>query len=320
MESPQVVDLAQVDEGRRRTAWDKAARELFPGLSVEVTSTEPLRGSIDHVDLGMADLCAIESAPACVRYRPSSQSAASWQHISLMVQSHGSTAVHCGRGTISLTEGDMCLVDERDWFRLDNEDYVGILFLRLPRAPALSRYPHLERLFGTVLAAQESGTRLLSDTLLGLSEVARELGELQRAAMVGAVIQMLGVAEAFSALPESADWRVRRAADYIELNLPVAGLTAEDVARDQNISRRRLDQLMQAVHGRSVAGYLWSRRMEQAAVDLRNAHKADLSIAQIAFANGYEDAAHFTRAFRRRFGTTPGQWRLGLCTRTMSPD
>ncbi|WEK46593.1 MAG: AraC family transcriptional regulator [Candidatus Andeanibacterium colombiense] len=320
MESCQLVDLAKVDEGRRRNAWGKAASELFPGLSVEVTSTGPLRGSIDHIDFGMADLCAIESAPASVRYRPSSRGASSWQHISLMVQSHGTTVVRCSKGAMHLAEGDMCLVDERDWFGLDNDDYVGILFLRLPRAPALSRYPHLERLFGTVLAARESGTRLLSDTLLGLNEVAHDLGELQRAAMVGAVIQMLGVAEAFSALPESADWRVRRAVDYIELNISVAGLTAEDVARDQNISRRRLDQLMQAAHGRSIAGYLWSRRMDQAAVDLRNPHKADLSIAQIAFANGYEDAAHFTRAFRRRFGTTPGQWRLGLRARRASPD
>jgi AraC-like DNA-binding protein len=49
--------------------------------------------------------------------------------------------------------------------------------------------------------------------------------------------------------------------------------------------------------------------MEQAAGDLRDPHKAQLSISQIAFSNGYEDPAHFTRAFRRRYAMTPGQWR-----------
>lgn len=309
MERLPVVDLAQIDEAGRRSAWDNAAQALFPGLSVRVTSAEPLRGSIDHVDLGIAELCAIESAPAEVSYTPDPRHDAAWQHVSLMVQSYGSTAVHHRGGHARLAQGDMCLIDEREPFRLVTDDYVGILFLRLPRAPALSRYPHLDRLCGTVLPADEAGTRLLSDTLLRLSDVVRNLSELQRAAMVGSVIQMLGVAEAFSTLPESADWRVRRTADFIELNLSVAGLTAEDVARDQGISRRRLDQLMQGAYGRSIAGQLWARRMEQAASDLRDPCKADMPIARIAFANGFEDPAHFTRAFRRRFGTTPGQWR-----------
>ena len=103
---------------------------------------------------------------------------------------------------------------------------------------------------------------------------------------------------------------MRRALDFIEFNLSVAGLTAEIVAQDQHISRRRLDQLMQESCGQSIAGHLWSRRLEQAATDLRDPLKIKLSVAQIAFANGFEDAAHFTRAFKKRFGSTPGQWRL----------
>ena len=305
----QAIDLAKLDESARHTAWNAAARELFPGLKVQVDSSEPLRGSIEQVDLGIAQLCSVESAPAQVHYVPDGKHDAEWQHVSLMVQSVGSTTVRHGAGTAVLHEGDMCLIDERERFRLETREYTAILFLRLPREPALSRYPHLDRLFGIVLPSRECGTRLLSDTLLRISEVAGNLGELQRAAVVGSVIQMLGVAEAFSSLPESADWRVRRAADFIELNLSVAGLTAEDVARDQNISRRRLDQLMHNAYGRSIAGQLWTRRMEQAAGDLRDPHKAQLSISQIAFANGYEDPAHFTRAFRRRYAMTPGQWR-----------
>ena len=86
-------------------------------------------------------------------------------------------------------------------------------------------------------------------------------------------------------------------------------ITAEGVAMDQRISRRRLDQLMLQSFGHSIASHLWSRRLEQAAVDLRDPSRANQSIAQIAFANGFEDAAHFTRAFKRRFSQTPRQWR-----------
>jgi AraC-like DNA-binding protein len=304
------VDLAALELSRRRPAWDDATRQIFPGLSVRITEHSPQRGTITRTSLGAAELYTIESAPAEVRHRPASPQDSVWPHVSLMIQSRGSTRVTQRGMQAQLGEGDMCLIDERDRFSLSSTDYGTILFLRLPRAPAMSRYPHLDQLFGAVLPAQECGTRLLSDTLLRLSEVAPRLTQLQRTARGGSVIQMLGVARSFAELPQSAGWRVRRAVDFIELNFPVAGLTAEDVARDQHISRRRLDQLMREACGQSIASHLWRRRMEQAAADLRDPAKASLSIAQIAFASGFEDAAHFSRAFRRQHAMPPGQWRL----------
>lgn len=304
------VNLAELEASQRRPAWDDAARRLFPSLTVRMAETSPANGTIDRIGLGAAEMYSIVSGPAEVSHRPGRADDAPWTHVSLMIQSHGSTLVTQGASRAQLGEGDMILIDERDRFTLLTEDYGKILFLRLPRAPAMSRYPHLDRLFGALLPAQECGTRLLSDTLLRLNDVADRLGDQQRAAMVGSLVQMLGVAESFSVLPGSADWRVRRALDFIELNLSVAGLTAEEVAQDQHISRRRLDHLMRETHGHSIASHLWRRRMEQAAADLRDPGKSGMSIAQIAFANGFEDAAHFTRAFRRRHGTTPRQWRL----------
>jgi AraC-like DNA-binding protein len=209
-----------------------------------------------------------------------------------------------------LGAGDLCVIDEARRFRLVGEDDSTILFLRIPRAAALSRYPTLEKLLVTIFPAEEPGTRLLAETLLRFSSGAAEVREVQRSAMMNAVVQMLGMAEPLSRVATAPDWRVRRALDYIELHLSVAGLTAETVAQDQRISRRRLDQLMHEAFGHSIASHLWNRRLEQAAADLRDPHRSTLSIAQIAFANGFEDAAHFTRAFKRRFGTTPGAWRL----------
>ena len=305
----QLIDLTQFDSGARSEVWHAVAHELFPGLSVQLDQNASLRGSIDSVDLGPAQLCAIETPPALAQYIPDQAHARRWQHVSLMVLRWGSVRVNCANGEINLQPGDMCLIDERERFRLTTHEYSRLLFLRLPRGPVLSRYPHLFRLCGQNLPANDCGTRLLSENLQRISEVAHSLSALQRDAVVGSVIQMLGVVQALSTLPQSADWRVRRAEDFIDMNLSVAGLTAEDVARDQSISRRRLDQLMKEAHGQSIAGRLWQQRMVCAAADLRDPHKAALSIAQIAFAKGYEDAAHFTRAFRRSYGVTPSHWR-----------
>lgn len=305
-----IIDLDRVEHGQRMAMWDKAVRIVSPGLSVTFTGHAPANGVIERIGLGAGELFTIRSAPAEVIYHAPNCSVGADARLSLMVLSRGTIEVSQASRSCRVEKGDVCVIDEATSFRLTGAHSSEFLFLRMPRAAALSRYPQLQKLFATALPAREPGTQILADMLLRLPTETAPLGEAQRNAMMNAIIQMLGVAEPFSTLPAAANWRVRQAVDYIELNLSVAGLTAESVAQDQRISRRRLDQLMQEAVGHSIASHLWSRRLEQAAEDLRDPHRADLSVAQIAFANGFEDAAHFTRAFKRRFATTPGQWRL----------
>lgn len=303
-----IVDLRHVEQGQRALTWDIAVRSAFPGLSVNMADpTFPL-GSIHHLKMGEGEFFEVESSPADVCHQPSRANKSA--PLSLMVQTKGKIELKQAAQSCRLGVGDMCVIDEARGFRLTGDDCSRFLFLRMPRAAALSRYPFLEKLFVSRFPGDEPGVRILADTLRRFLQEAAPLREIQRSAMMNAVIQMLGMVEPFSALQRASDWRVRRALDYIELNLSVPGLTAESVAMDQRISRRRLDQLMHEAFGHSIASHLWSRRLEQAARDLRDPHRADQSIAQIAFANGFEDAAHFTRAFKRRFSITPGQWRL----------
>lgn len=307
--SPSLIDLSNVEQQERKHLWDTAVRDNFRGLSVKLAEPRIMAGSIRRMQMGTGQLYRIQSAPAEVSYVPPGDKAVT-PHFSLMVQYKGSTLASQGGQTCVLREGDLCMIDEAKAFRLEAEDVTGFIVARLPRAAVLSRYPHFERLCANVLPSSDRGTGLVGDLLLRLSHDADYLGELQRSAMLNGIIQMLGVAGPVAKVPAATHWRVQRALEYIELNLSVSGLTAEAVSRDQRISRRRLDQLMHDAFGHSIANHLWSRRLEQAAADLRDPHQSDRSIAQIAFANGFEDAAHFTRAFKRRFSVTPGQWRL----------
>ena len=305
-----LIDLRQVEQGQRRLMWDEAARSSWPGISVRLTTMLPSGGLIRRIPLGSGDLFEVESVPAEVDFRPVPVPGVRDAFISVMVQAEGVTTVRQGGHSSSVCQGDVCLLDEAGVFKLMAEEWGRIYFLRLPRAQVLGRYPQLERMFAHALPSSETGTRLLADLLLRLFEDAPLLADAQRRAMLGGIIQMLGVANPPDEAAAAIDWRIRRALDFIELHLSVPGLSAEDVAREQRISRRRLDQIMQQQLGQSIAGYLWSRRLAQAADDLRDPQRCEEPIAQIAFANGFEDAAHFTRAFKRRYAVTPGQWRL----------
>jgi AraC-like DNA-binding protein len=306
--APPLVDLSTVAHEQRAGLWDRAVRSAFPGLSVTLGDLRP-HGTIERIQVGAGEIVAIDSGPADVLHE-ASRLRSEQAYLSVMVLSRGSIRIAQAGRAAALSAGDMVVLDEAKSFRMVGEESSRMLFLRIPRAAALGRYPLLEKLLVTALPGDAPGTAILAETLLRFSRDAHRLAEPQRYALMAAIVQMLGVAEPLSNLPESSDWRVRRALDFIELNLSVAGLTAEIVAQDQHISRRRLDQLMHESCGHSIACHLWMRRLEQAAADLRDPFKTKLSVAQIAFANGFEDAAHFTRAFKKRFGSTPGQWRL----------
>jgi transcriptional regulator GlxA family with amidase domain len=215
------------------------------------------------------------------------------------------------RRACELRAGDMCLIDERFPFFLQGPVCSEIVFLRMPRQAVLGRHPYLEHRTAGVFQADDPGAMLLRDTLMQTIRSAPQMREEQRASVLSAMVHLLGAATApRGAELDDVSWRVRAALAYIELNLADGDLTAEQVARAQSISRRRLDQVLLRALDVSVTGQIWKRRLELAAADLVDPRYAGHTVSQIAFATGFEDAAHFSRAFKAKFGHAPRDWRL----------
>ena len=59
-----------------------------------------------------------------------------------------------------------------------------------------------------------------------------------------------------------------------------------------------------------VAAYIQTRRLARAHADLADPGKAPRKIYEVAYRWGFVSEAHFSRAFRRAFGVTPGEVRL----------
>ncbi len=128
------------------------------------------------------------------------------------------------------------------------------------------------------------------------------------------------------------------------LNILVAGLQTLPAARSPALSnltafhlariKRRIDEQLDdpalsvgtlaAALGLSVsqihrvfksepltpAQYIWERRLEACSRDLLDPRVAGRTVGEIAYGRGFSDAAHFSRAFRERFGCSP---RSGGC-------
>jgi AraC-like DNA-binding protein len=99
--------------------------------------------------------------------------------------------------------------------------------------------------------------------------------------------------------------RIRTA---IEQRLGDPTLTIADIAAAERTSVRYVQKLFER-DGESFLHFVRMRRLERAREDLTDPAHSHLSISDICFRWGFNDAAHFSRAFHDAFGVSPRNFR-----------
>jgi AraC-like DNA-binding protein len=100
----------------------------------------------------------------------------------------------------------------------------------------------------------------------------------------------------------------RIAAD-LEHRLHDPDVCPERVANAHHISVRYLSKLF-AAEGTTVMGWVRERRLDKCRADLLDPRLRNRSIAAVAARWGILQPAHFSRAFRARYGVSPREYRL----------
>jgi AraC-like DNA-binding protein len=301
------LNLDEVPAEQRALTWSRAANTYFPGLSARVPSSARL-GQLRGTRCGPGMLWHIDSPPLQLAWSPRN-SPESEQRFSVLVQLGGATTARQHNRSCCIRQDDICFLDQNAAFELEVDDSSQLMILQMPRNAILSRNPWLKQRTTETLDPRDPGTVLLRGMLLNLLALAPSLDEQQQVSALTAIQHLLAAPQlAGTALPDPG-WRIRTALAYIDSRIDDPALSAEGVAQQQGISRRRLDELLCASIGMSVTARIWMRRLEQAATDLVDPRHALRTVTEIAFGAGFVDAAHFAKAFKHRFGCTPSEWR-----------
>jgi|SRR5579859_7169637 len=102
-----------------------------------------------------------------------------------------------------------------------------------------------------------------------------------------------------------APWQVRKAQEMLSAGLE-GTVQLHDVARECGLSVSYFSRAFRATIGLPPHRWLMKTRIESAKLIMR---QGKLSLAEIAVRCGFFDQSHFTRAFSRETGASPGQWR-----------
>jgi AraC-like DNA-binding protein len=106
---------------------------------------------------------------------------------------------------------------------------------------------------------------------------------------------------------------------YIQQRLGDRGLSPRTIAAAHHISVRTLHRMFQGDGGGTVAAWVRARRLERCRHDLLDPRLRSWSVRAIAARWGFGDNAHFSRAFRAAYGTSPQTCREAHTVTTTLP-
>jgi AraC family transcriptional regulator of arabinose operon len=108
---------------------------------------------------------------------------------------------------------------------------------------------------------------------------------------------------------ERADIRVRLAFEMLKQSAAGSDFNFEKIARYVNLSPSRLRHLFTGNIGISPMHYVKLVRLERAHNLMLESF---LTVKEVTNRSGFSDVSHFVREYKRRFGETPSQTRIGL--------
>lgn len=282
--------------------------DLFPGVRVLSASAQPERARAHSWQLGAGRAVVVQDAASVVERNVQHPDAAS-EVCKLLLQTRGQSQLsHCGRRT-QLTAGDLVLMDGARSFRLELAPDYRQTVIELPRRWLSQRCPSWLERAGERLAAAEPAHQLLFGSSQTLVQQLSALSAERRAPLLDAVLALLvALAPSAAASRTEAEGRFARACADLDAHLSDPELNAAHLARLQGISRRHLDAIF-AGRGQSPERLIWDRRLARIQQDLQDPALAGRRLIDIAFAWGFNSQAHFSRAFRRKYGQSPRAFR-----------
>jgi AraC family transcriptional regulator, positive regulator of tynA and feaB len=237
----------------------------------------------------------------------------------VIYQLSGRSSIRQGSREAVLLAGEMTMLDSSQPCRLRFEGKNAQIWLQLSeqdlRLHGALTHPWL------ALTVTGAAATLIGTTMRTVFADPRAWTDLQKNAIRSALLSLIAATWCGTEIhPVSRNDReavrpiVHIVQNYILTHLNSAQLAPESIARSHGISVRHLHRLFKAT-GTSLAHWIRRCRLDRCAADLLDAAQATERVTQIAFNWGFNDSAHFSRAFKEEFGQSPSVFRQDRQTR-----
>jgi AraC-like DNA-binding protein len=299
--------VEQATPDGRSVTWQAAVSRAFAPLQVRPHGHGAVTGRLSAVDLDGVHIAALEADAQVVRRLQSLTGTAAGGWLTLGLQLSGSVVLRQDEVEAHLRPGELTVYDADRPFQLLFPTSFRSVAVQVPKR-RLSALGVDLTCHGPLAVPEVSGTASI------LAPVLRALAAPRGAAVVptsghrlaASLLGMLAALLEEHAPASSAQNVLRlRIADHVRTHLPEPDLTPQRIARDLHVSVRALHRAFEA-HQDSLAATIRRQRLEACRKDLLN---GTLPVSSVGRRWGFDDPAHFSRAFKAEYGLPPGSYR-----------
>ncbi len=311
------VSTDQVPPGQRLAYWTDMVCGVYVQLECDAAGgRDDIQGHIAVEDLSSLQLSRVTASPQRVTRTPALVGRASEDFFLVSIQTEGAGRVLQDGRAADLAPGDFALYDSTRPYTLQFEQPFQQYVLRLPGPTLRTALRDTHRLTASTVSGQRGAGHLMINMIRTLAADIDTLAPESAAAVAESITQIL--IAGLSALPLARQQPLSHLRAYhreqikacVRANLRQPGFGVADAAARLRLSPSTLHRAW-AGEACALGEWIWAQRLDAARRDLCDPGMGARSVSEIAFGWGFNDAAHFSRAFRTRFACSPRQMRAG---------
>jgi AraC-like DNA-binding protein len=310
----QLLTTDAVASQDRLSYWTDMICNVYVQLGCDAVQQPDFRGAIRNHSLPNLDLSVVNSRAQQVRRTPGHISRSTDDYFLVSIQAIGTGVVRQDGRDALLRPGDFALYDStRPYELLFDNDFEQIV-LKLPGERLRNLIRGTQSLTATTVSGREGAGHLLIGMIRTLKD---DIDALQPASAIAVADGVLNILVAgLQTLPQAVrssptqltNYHLTRIKALIDARLADSDLCVSSIAAQLGLSAGHVHRLFKA-EAIPASQYIWNRRLDACSRDLLDPRLAGQSVSAIAYNRGFSDAAHFSRAFREKFGCAPREWR-----------
>lgn len=313
--SYEVMDTGKIPPDERLDWWCKHVNGNN-GLDM-VCRTSNFVARMRRQSLGTCQLYSLEVETPHRTIRSASQPDLCYVNI----QRADDPVTYRGDREFTMRGGQMAVYQSTSGYQLDFAGRADSIVLAIPKSLLAAHAPTVDQHFEVMPQYDRHLVAMLArtcDDILGREDSMKQsVSDSLMQGVIGLVCAVLHDADVRADRPTwSQRATLQRVKAYVFDNLRNPDLNPQGIAASMGLTVNYLHKIFRHDEA-TVMQFAFNERLERCRRDLARSDVTG-NISQIAFSWGFNDASHFTRSFRRRFGVSPREYRQAVLDQDMS--
>ena len=283
--------------------WSDALTDLCGQFDIDPLQASSLEARVNYTTVSKLKLCQIEVSQHRIAHTVSRAKSSEHPYVKILFQTHGTSYFEQDGRRFELMPGDCLAYDVSCPHTIISPALTRHEVVIVPKALLQERGFHIAKMSACKLSARTGTGRIAHDFVHAAFDQAAKLSPNNAVVVADSLIDLLllPLREADATFDRGGPEAMYiRAQAFIREHLRDPDLCIDQISAALGCTKRYLHMLF-SDRGMTVSDYIWQARLQNCRHELET--HAGKTVTDVAFSWGFSSSSHFSRVFRKYFGS-----------------